>query len=404
MPIFTYKAKKGPDEVVEGTLEALSEKEAIEKISQLGYLPLSLQSSEKSTKQDQSVTPIKKEGKVRSRHVTLFSRQLAGLLKAGVPILGSLNIIAEQTESRVFSDILKQILKTVKEGNTFSSALAAHPKVFNPLYIAMVRTGENSGVLPEVLMRISEYRAKEEEAMSRFRMALAYPLLMAIVGLGTIVFMLTFVMPRLMKLFGSLGQSLPLPTRMLISFSNLLQQWWLWVICIAVVWFVRRRLASERARKIWSAWVLRLPLFGPYILKAEIARFSRTLELLLKSGITILRAIDVAIPVVSNEIMKEHIQKSLKELEQGGSFGRSLKNSHIFPPFVSNLLLVGEESGKLTDALAEIAASYERDTDEATKTMTNLLEPAMILVMGTIVGFIVIAMLLPIFEINVAVH
>ncbi len=404
MPIFTYKAKKGPEEIIEGTIEALSEKEAIEKISQLGYLPLSLLSSEKPTVQDRYVTPAQKEGRVRSRHVTLFSRQLAGLLKAGVPILGSLNIIAEQSESHVFSGILKQIHKTVKEGNTFSAALAAHPKIFNPLYIAMVRTGENSGVLPEVLLRISEYRSKEEEAFSRFRMALAYPLLMAVVGIGTIIFMLTFVMPRLMNLFGTLGQDLPLPTRILISLSNFLQQWWLWVALIVVVWYVQRRLSSERARRVLSGLVLRLPVFGPFILKAEIARFSRTLELLLKSGITILRAIDVAIPVVSNEVIKEQIRNSLKELEQGGSFGRSLKNSHIFPPFVSNLLLVGEESGKLTDALSEIAASYERDTDEATKTMTNLLEPAMILVMGTIVGFIVIAMLLPIFEINVAVH
>lgn len=404
MPTFTYKAKKGPEEVVEGTVDALSEKEAIEKISLLGYLPLSLKSSEKPSEQERYIAPIRKEGRVRSRHITLFSRQLAGLLKAGVPILGSLNIIAEQSESHVFSDILKQIHKTVKEGNTFSAALAAHSKIFNPLYIAMIRTGENSGVLPEVLNRISEYRTKEEEALSRFRMALAYPLLMAIVGIGTIVFMLTFVMPRLMKLFGNLGQNLPLPTRILISVSNFLQQWWLWVGIVVVIWYLRRRLSSERSRRVLSAWVLRLPIFGSFILKAEIARFSRTLELLLKSGITILRAIDVAIPVVSNEIIKEQIYKSLKELEQGGSFGRSLKNSHIFPPFVSNLLLVGEESGKLTDALAEIASSYERDTDEATKTMTNLLEPAMILVMGAIVGFIVIAMLLPIFEINVAVH
>ena len=188
-----------------------------------------------------------------------------------------------------------------------------------------------------------------------------------------------------------------------MALSSGLRQWW-WLIIlvlVAVVLFIRRRLKTEQGRMFWSALELKLPLFGRFILKAELSRFSRTLELLIKNGITILRAIDAAIPVLNNEIIKKQLKESYKDLEQGGSFGRSLKKSRLFPPFMSNLIIVGEESGRLEGALSEIASSYERDTDERIKTMANLLEPLLILGMGLVVGFIVTAMLLPIFEINV---
>ena len=233
---------------------------------------------------------------------------------------------------------------------------------------------------------------------------MAYPVLMAVVGIGTIVFMLTFVMPRLMQMFLNMGQALPVPTRILISLSLRLRQWWFWAITAVVILIIRRQANTGPAKLFLSRLKLYLPVFGKFMLKAELSRFNRTLELLLKSGITILKAIEVAIPVVDNEIIKEQLKISYKELEQGGSFGKSLKNSKLFPTFMTNLIIVGEESGRLTDALSEIASTYERDTEETIKIMTNLLEPVMILIMGLIVGFIVIAMLLPIFEINMIVR
>jgi len=404
MKVYKYRAKKGPKEVVEATVEAASEKEAIEKISQGGWLPVYVEEVNRPQAGQQSGLKPPVTGRIRPREVTIFSRELASLLKSGVPILNAINIILEQTDSRDFQAVLRSVYSAVKEGATFSGALKPYPKAFPSLYIAMIRAGEDSGILPDALLRIADYRLKQEEALSRFRMAMAYPLLMAVVGIGTIVFMLTFVMPRLMQIFVNMGQSLPLPTRILISISAFLKQWWFWAIAAAVVLIIRRQSRTGPAKIFLSRAMLHMPIFGKFMLKAELSRFSRTMELLLKSGITILRAIEVAIPVIDNEIIKEQLKSSYKELEQGGSFGRSLKNSKIFPVFMTNLIIVGEESGKLTDALAEIAFSYERDTDEAMKVMMNLLEPLMILGIGLIVGFIVVAMMLPIFEINVMVR
>jgi type II secretory pathway component PulF len=233
-------------------------------------------------------------------------------------------------------------------------------------------------------------------------MALAYPILMGIVGVATIVFMLTFVMPRLMQIFINMGQELPLPTRILISISQGLRQWWFWIVLALTIAItvISRQLKTRAGKLSLSLFKLRLPIFGNLTLKAELSRFSRTLELLVKSGIPILKAIDISIPVLDNEIIKNQLRQSYKELEQGASFGRSLKNSKLFPLFMTNLIIVGEESGKLDEALAEVANSYEKDTDEAIRTMASLMEPLMILAMGLVVGFIVIAMLLPIFEIN----
>lgn len=414
---YTYHAKKSTGETVEGRIDAVSKEEAIEKLSLKGYLPVSIE-EEAAHIDNQGALNINREasrcaeskiysfakpgGKIKSRQITVFSRQLASLLKSGVPILSAINIIAEQSEDLYLKSALKNICNAVKDGATFSSALTKYPQAFSPLYVALVRSGEESGTLPAALLRIADYRAKQEEIISRIRMSLAYPILMAIVGVGTIIFMLTFVMPRLMGIFVNLGEKLPLPTRILISISRGLGHWWLWIILALaiIILLIRRQIKTEAGRLSFSLFKLHLPIFGKLILKAELARFSRTLELLIKNGISILRAIDVAIPVLENEIIKRQLRQSYKELEQGGFLGKSLKNSKIFPPFMSNLISIGEESGRLNESLAEIADSYEHDTDEAMQVMSSLIEPLMILGMGLIVGFIVVAMLLPVFEIN----
>jgi type II secretory pathway component PulF len=399
---YRYRAKSGPQGTTEGSIEATDEKEAIEKLSALGYVPVRLEPEVKS-----KVSPARTEavvrGRVTSREVTIFSRELASLLKSGLPILNAMTIILEQSDNPSFRMVLSDVRNSLKDGNTFSSSLLNHPRVFPSLYISLICAGEDSGSLPEALLRIADYRLKQEEAYSRLRMALAYPVLMLLVGIATVVFMLLFVIPRLSKIFLTLGQELPLPTRILIKISSSLSQWWIWVVLFLVILTTRRQLKSDSSKVFLSRFKLSMPLFGKLILKSELSRFSRTMELLLKSGIPILRAINLAIPVIDNEVIKEQLRKSYKELEQGGSFGKSLKNSKIIPLFATNLLIVGEESGKLNDALSEVAGTYERDTDEAFKAMTNLLEPLLILAMGLVVGFIVVAMLLPVFDINVLV-
>lgn len=418
MAKYIYHAKKNTGETIQGKIEAVSKEEAIEKLSLMEILPVSIEEevqtfdtqasynvSGQPDRAAEAKIPFftKQGGKIKSRQITVFSRQLASLLNSGVPILSAINIIAEQSEGLYLKEILKNICNAVKDGATFSSALSNYPRIFSALYVALVRSGEESGTLPVALLRIAEYRAKQEEIISRIRMSLAYPVLMAIVGVGTIVFMLTFVMPRLMGIFVNLGEKLPLPTRILISLSQGLRQWWFWIILAMaiIILLIRQQLKTQAGKIFFSLFSLHLPVFGKLILKAELSRFSRTLELLIKNGVSILRAIDVAIPVLENEIIKKQLKQSYQELEQGGFFGKSLKNSKIFPLFMSNLISVGEESGRLDEALAEIANSYEHDTDEAIKVMSSLIEPLMILGMGLIVGFIVVAMLLPVFEINI---
>lgn len=403
MPVYKYKAKKGPHQILEGSIEAVSENEAVDKISLSGLLPVSLKIETQAVKSETS--PSKKpSGRIKSRQITLFSQQLASLLKSGVPILNSLNIIAEESEDRFFKEALRYIHDLVQDGASLSNALSNFPNVFSSLYIAMVRSGENSSALPEVLLRIADYRTKDEEISSRIRLAMAYPVLMAVVGVSTVIFMLTFVMPRLVGIFANLGHSLPLPTRILILISEFLQQWWLGILLVllTIVLIIRRILNTAAGKLSLSMLKLHLPVFGKFLLKAEFSRFFRTLELLIKNGIPILKALDIAIPVVNNEILRKRLKESYKELEQGGSFGATLKkDTKLFPLFMSNLIIIGEESGRFEEAMAEAAAVCERERDEAIKVLSSLLEPLMILAMGLIVGFMVLAMLLPVFQINI---
>jgi type II secretory pathway component PulF len=402
MPTYKYRAKKGPETVIEGTIEARSQDEAVEKLSQQGYLPLRIDQQEEKPAQAKIIVAKKGIGRIRGREITIMSRQLASLLKSGVSILDALSIIAEQSENIHLRNLLYYIYNEVRQGTTFSAPLAAFPKIFSPLYIAMIRTGEDSGALPQSLLRIAEYRIKEEQMLSRLRMAMAYPILMGVVGFGTIVFMLVFVLPRLTQMYLDMRQKLPLPTRILLMITKGTKQFggWLAIAIAFIILLFKRQTKTEAMKARVSAFKLHIPLFKDFVLKAELARFSYTLELLIRSGIPILRAIQIAIPVLNNEVIKKQLQSSYNALEQGGSFGRSLKESKLVPLFMSNLIIVGEESGRLADSLSEIGDSYERDTDETLKVLATLLEPMMILVMGLIVGFIVMAMLLPIFEVN----
>lgn len=400
MPTFKYRAKDGIANI-EGVIEAQSREEAVDQIHQKGYIPVRVD-EEASAGGAKLTTPLGASRKVKSKDITVFSRQLASLIKSGVPILRGLRITADQSNNPAFQRILNDIHANVKEGVSFSEAIAQYPKIFSPLYVAMIRSGESGGGLQEALVRLADHRLKQDEIFSRVRAALAYPILMTAVGFGTILFMLTFVMPRLMRIFTRIGQELPGPTRMLIDISTFMQKGWLWIILglTVLIVVVRQSAKSKAQRLILSRLKLRLPLLGDFYQKSELARFSRTLELLIKSSIPILQAIKTAIPTLTNERIKEELEICHKELEQGGSFGKSLERSKLFPGFMTSLIMVGEESGRMDEALAEIASSYERDTDETMKVLTSLIEPLIILVMGLIVGLIVIAMLLPIFQMN----
>lgn len=418
MPQFAYRAKKGPDAVVDGTIEALSLEDAVEKLDVLGLLPVHIEEKKASAAaapppstptaaSNGTPAPRKKHrgGKVRSSELTLFARQLSGLIKAGVPILRALWIISEQTEGARFKQFLAHAQEEIRNGRQLSSVLTEYPSLFSPIYVAMVRAGEDSGTLDQTLLRVSEYRKKQEEVMSKVRSATVYPALMLVTGIGTIAFMLAFVIPKLEGLFSTMGEQLPLPTRILMGMSNALRNKTFFIALgvLLAVFVALIRMQAGKMKLLWSHVSLKLPVFKDFILKAELARFSRTLELLIKCGISILKALEIASPVFDNLVLRDLFSRTQADVAGGSSLGKSLKQFKIVPVFMSNLITVGEETGNLDGSLSEVAAYYEAETDEAVKTVTSLMEPILILGMGLAVGFIVIAMLLPMFELNMAV-
>jgi type II secretory pathway component PulF len=329
---------------------------------------------------------------------------LASLIRSGVAILRALTIIAEQTENRYLKYILSCITENIKVGKTLSESLADYPQVFSPLYIAIIRAGEGGGALHAALDRISQHLRKQEGVVSKVKTALIYPGLMSLVGLGTVIFMLVFVIPRVKDIFTSSGQDLPIPTKVLIFASDLIRGNWFWILPLVVgVFFLMRRFVRKN-KEAASALKLKIPLYGDFLRKSEIAQLSRTLELSLKSGIHILQAIELAIPILDNEIIKKELAAAYAQVKQGGSLGRNLKKSKIFPKFMTNFIIIGEESGKLQEAFGEVADYFDNDTEETLRIFTAQLEPIMILLIGSVLGFVVIAMLLPIFQINLMVQ
>lgn len=419
MATFKYRAKAKQGETIEGVIEAATEDEAVEKVSQLGYIPVRIEQTSAERKIEKTDVPpsapvkgerpsapgIVRRGRISGKEITAFGRQLSSLIRSGVPILRAIGIIGEQSENPVFKKMLVQIYDDVKNGAPFSKSLSKYPAFFPPLYVALVAAGEFSGNLDQSLLRVTEYRQKQEEILSRVRSSLIYPALMALTGAGTIIFMMAFVMPRLLGIFSRLGGELPLPTKILIQISQWVRDPWLWgiVAVVSILVIMQLRKKNTLQSLALSRFILGLPVLGAFTLKIQIARFTRTMELLIKSGIAVIETIQTAAPVVSSLVLREELLRCLKDIKEGGSFGKSLKKSKRFPNFMTNLLSVGEESGRLDEALGEIANFYEREADESIRIFTSLLEPLMILGMGLVVGFIVIAMLLPMFEINMMV-
>lgn len=398
MPAYLYKAKRDSAETVMGRVDAESQDEAIELIHGLGLLPVSV---EESTADGKLVREIK-HVKVKGKETYLFSRQMASLIKSGVPLLQALDVISRQTKNKTFVRAIEDIGFGVRNGRSFSSALSDYPQIFSTLYVAMVRAGEESGNLREMLMRMADHQRAQEEMASKVRSATAYPAFMLVIGIATVVFILTFVMPKISVMFKDLGQSLPWPTQVVLGISQFVRSAGLWglgaVLLTGVI--VNRWVQTPHGRSAISGFVLAIPFIRTFSLRLDLARFCRTLALLLQSGLPILRAIEIAVPTLNNNFVKRDMLLCVQGLTAGESLGACLRQSSIIPDMVSQLIAVGEESGSLVESLTDIAETYEQEINESTKFMTTLLEPIMILAIGLVVGFIVFAMLLPIFQMD----
>jgi len=404
MPKYIYKAKKSPTEIVQEVIEAETYNDAISKLSKMGYFPISVEEETAASRSGRIASLIKK--KIRLSDLSVFTRQLSELLNAGVPLLQGLHVLSQQTENRELRLIIDDLSKTIQEGGTLSQGLARYPKVFSSLYVNITRSGELGGNLENSLNRLSSFIDKEEEMRSRIQQAVSYPALMSAVGFITIFVLVAIVIPRLAVMFENIGQTLPIPTLILIAISSTFAKYW-WFIILAVgaiVFLLKRQARTREARLKLDKLKLELPMFGVLIKKIEIARLTRTLATLLDSGISILTAIDSVIRTIQNEVIKAELQKTRQDVKDGASLGKSLKDSSYLPPYVVNMVIVGEESGQLENVLLRIASSYEAQADKAIGLMMALLEPALILFMGVIIGFIVISMLLPIFQFNIMVR
>lgn len=398
---YTYLAKSHPHKIIQGNIEAQTQQEAIDKLTQMGYFPISVNCEELSLDKQ----GIFRFSKISSRDLSLFTRQLSSLIGSGVNIMKSLDIISRQINNKYLKVILGDIISKIKDGKSLSESLSIYPYLFSDLYSSMIRIAEASGNLNEVLKQLADFLDKEEEFKNSIKAALTYPFFVFIIGALTIITLLVFVIPRLVTMFEDMGQILPLPTRMLIATAAFLHNYgWLLVLSVFILLFFLRRLyQSPQGKFSWDRLKLKLTLVGQITLKTEISHLMRTLSLLLSSGMSITSSLDIAASIVGNTVLKSEIQKFKEQIANGSSLSNSFKSSKLFPDLVNNIVSIGEETGSLDKSLLRIADDYESQVERALKILTQLLEPLIILAMGLIVGFIVLAMLLPIFQINLIV-
>ena len=395
MSRFIYSAKKGPKEKISGVIEAHSQAQAIALLEQKGLFPISIE------QQDKAGTMRAVSGRVRRQELAVFVRQFSNLIEAGLTIVQALNILIQQTANPTLKNMAMDVGDRIKDGATLSESLGNHPKHFSQFFCAVIRAGEISGTLEVVFNHLADYLESEERVRSDIFSSLSYPILILSVGFLTIYGLLTFVVPRLAEIFVDMGQALPLPTLLLINISNIFKNyWWLFLAFFAIVIFMVKRPKGKEEKLFWDKLILGLPAIGKVVNKSEMAHFVSTLSLLLGSGVAMLFALEAVGNTVRNEAIRLEIKNMASNIKDGASLSSSIKKCSYFPAYVANIVGVGEESGTLEKSLQRIAVSYEQELARLTRTMTALLEPVMILVMGLIVAFIVVAMLLPIFQIN----
>lgn len=393
MAVFSYRATSRDGTIIEGIIEALDEKVAIERLKSTGIIPLKLTAPRDSIAQKFTLRSSKAD-------ILTFTAELSALLAAGLPLDRGLNILSEINESKYMKSIIQSILKSIREGSSFSDALQKHPKVFPRIYVNMVRAGEAGGVLDVVLDKLNEFLETSKELKDHVFSAMIYPSILIITGGLSIMVLLTYVLPKFSVIFAELGSSLPLQTKILLTVSNVLKSYW-WVVLLVTVagWLLMRSVIStEKGRYKWDAF--KLKLMGEVIIKLETARFCRTLGTLLKSGVPLLQALSNAKDVISNQVIASLIDKVAKGAKEGKGISFPLAQIHVFPSLALSMIKVGEETGQLDDMLIKVAVTYERIMRIAIKRFISFLEPAMILIMGVVIGFIVVSMLMAIFSIT----
>ncbi len=400
MPVYAYSGLNGHGQPVRGIVNAESARAARQKLRRQGIFPTRV--DEERTSSAASLASWTLRRRLPTRQLATMSRQLATLVAAGLPLAESLGALSEQVENDSLKRALSQVKDKVIEGRSLADAMAEHPGMFSPLYVNMVGAGEASGALDVVLGRLADYAENQARLINRVRAAMTYPAIMVLIG-GTILFFLVaYVVPRITQMFVETRHELPLPTVILIAASNFLARYW-WVIALLVgasAMLLRRALATEAGRARFDRLLIRIPYFGGLAKKVMIARFSRTLATLLASGIPLLQALAIVRNVIGNTVIARAVDEAAEAIGEGESIAPPLARSGIFPPMVLHMIGVGEQSGELETMLAKVADTFDDEVEAAATALTALMEPIMVVVMGAVVLFIVLAILMPIFELN----
>jgi general secretion pathway protein F len=404
MPVYEYTALDARGKTTSGIIDADGAAVARQKLRATGIFPVTIKESLETP--EKKTTHIAKLSRMLTRikpvEIAIMTRQLATLITAGFPLVSAIDALVPQTKSYRLKTILAQVKDAIIEGQSFAQALSQYPGVFSPLFINMVRAGETSGTLEIVLERLADITEKQQDLNNRIQTALAYPVFMCMIGTLVLFVLLTYIVPSITAIFADMNQVLPTPTRLLIWLSDFFKSFW-WVILIFVISAVvalRHAKKTEKGRQVYDKTVLSLPAFGILAKKLNVARFARTLGSLLENGVSMLIALDIVKNIAANVLISRAVEAAAQDVGKGQALWAALNESKIFPQLSIQMIQVGEQSGELEKMLNKIADVFEKEVETSILRLTAYLEPVMILVMGCIVGFIVLSICLPIFEMN----
>lgn len=402
MPNFIYKVRAPSGAIMDGIMEAPEQRVVVDRLRGQRLIILEIGQEKKDF-----ITNILKslnifKAKVKANDLVLFSRQLSTLVSAGVPIVQGLTILIEQIENKVFRDVVSAVREDIEAGISIAEALNKHPEAFSELYVSMIRAGEVGGILDLILERLSNYLEAAERLRSKVKGAMVYPAVVLTIASAVTIFLLTVVIPTFKEIFSSFGSNLPLPTQILITLSEWLRRFILVVLAIPVAGFValRQYYKTEKGRLQIDRTLLKVPIFGILFRKVAIAKFTRTLGTLVKSGVPILQAMDTVAKTSGNKVVEIAVLQARESIREGERIADPLKKSKVFPPMVMQMIAIGEETGNLDMMLAKIADFYDQEVDVAVAALTSMIEPLIIVGMGLVIGSIVIAMFMPMFELG----
>jgi len=403
MPVFAYKAADQRGQTIDGVMEAADAQSVVERLQRDAYFPIHVApQQERPALAGLRITALRGQ-RVPGRDLAAFTQQLATLLEAGLPLDRALGILEGLAPSLRLRAITADVLRSVRGGTSLGEALAKHhPRPFSRLYINMVRAGESGGVLEQTLRRLAEFLEEAQEFRDTLVSALIYPTLLATVGGAAVIFLMTFVIPRFADIFRDLGSAIPWPTQELMAVSGWLTRYW-WAVAggvLAIALLLRAWVATAAGRLRADELILGVPVLGAVVLQTEVARFARITGTLLKSGVPMLAALGVVKEMMGNLVLARAVDGLADGVRRGAGLSRPMDDSHVFPALATHMVRVGEETGRLEDMLLKVGATFETDTRKQVKRLIALVEPAIILVMGLVVAFIVVAMLMAILSIT----